>query len=124
MEAWKKAIFVNSIKVRIQNGEGSAEEIINSYAKLSDGEKEILKAEFLKISDKTGGLEEHYFRLPFSQNILPKMLIIFAKNVESAHTERGVSMDIVLWRMRIKDGKEERAQEWIAFLSRTSGGRK
>ena len=30
--------------------------------------------------------------------------------------ERGVSMDIVLWRMRIKDGKEERAQEWIAFL--------
>ena len=25
-------------------------------------------------------------------------------------------MDIVLWRMRIKDGKEERAQEWIAFL--------
>ena len=32
------------------------------------------------------------------------------------NTERGVSMDIVLWRMRIKDGKEERAQEWIAFL--------
>ena len=30
--------------------------------------------------------------------------------------ERGVSMDIVLWRMRIKDGKEEMAQEWIAFL--------
>ena len=25
-------------------------------------------------------------------------------------------MDIVLWRMRIKDGKEERAQECIAFL--------
>ena len=48
MEAWKKAIFVNSIKVRLQNGEGGAEEIINSYAKLSDGEKEILKAEFLK----------------------------------------------------------------------------
>lgn len=48
MEAWKKVIFVNSIKVRLQNGEGSAEEIINSYAKLSDGEKEILKAEFSK----------------------------------------------------------------------------
>ena len=25
-------------------------------------------------------------------------------------------MDIVLWRMRIKDGKEERAQEWIATV--------
>ena len=48
MEAWKRAICVNSIKVRLQNGEGSAEEIINSYAKLSDGEKEILKAEFSK----------------------------------------------------------------------------
>ena len=29
METWKKVIFVNSIKVRLQNGEGSAEEIIN-----------------------------------------------------------------------------------------------
>ena len=31
------------------------------------------------------GLEDNYFKLPFSQNILPKMLRIFAKNVESAH---------------------------------------
>lgn len=30
------------------------------------------------------GLEDNYFKLPFSQNILPKMLRIFAKNVESA----------------------------------------
>ena len=48
MEAWKKVIFVNSIKVRLLNGDGSAEEIINSYAKLTDSEKEILKAEFSK----------------------------------------------------------------------------
>lgn len=32
------------------------------------------------------GLEDNYFKLPFSQNILPKMLRIFAKNVESAQT--------------------------------------
>lgn len=31
------------------------------------------------------GLEDNYFKLPFSQNILPKILRIFAKNVECAH---------------------------------------
>ena len=66
MEAWKKAIFVNSIKVRLQNGEGSAEEIINSYAKLSDGEKEILKAEF--SSGKNGGL-----KITISSSHFPKI---------------------------------------------------
>nr|DAV60777.1 MAG TPA: hypothetical protein [Caudoviricetes sp.] len=30
------------------------------------------------------GLEDNYFKLPFSQNILPKILRIFAKNVECA----------------------------------------
>ena len=42
------------------------------------------------------GLEENYFRLLFSQNILPKMLRIFAKNVERAHQQKertiGISM--------------------------------
>ncbi|MBS6095309.1 MAG: hypothetical protein KIC50_17135, partial [Enterocloster bolteae] len=36
------------------------------------------------------GLEENYFRLLFSQNILPKMLRIFAKNVERAHRTRSL----------------------------------
>ena len=42
MDTWKKVIFINSIKVRLQNGEGTAEEIINSYVKLTEDEKEIL----------------------------------------------------------------------------------
>lgn len=34
------------------------------------------------------GLEDNYFKLPFSQNILPKILRIFAKNVECAQFPR------------------------------------
>lgn len=48
MDTWKKVIFINSIKVRLQNGEGTAEEIINSYVKLTEDEKEILRKEFSK----------------------------------------------------------------------------
>lgn len=48
MDAWKKLIFVNSVKVRIQNGEGTAEEVIDSYVKLTEEEKRILKGEFSK----------------------------------------------------------------------------
>lgn len=48
MSEWKKLIFVNSVRVRIQNGEGTANEIIESYTKLSDDEKMILKTEFSK----------------------------------------------------------------------------
>lgn len=33
------------------------------------------------------GLEDNYFKLPFSQNILPKILRIFAKNVECAQND-------------------------------------
>ena len=48
MDTWKKVIFINSIKVRLQNGEGTAEEIINSYVKLTEDEKEILRKDFSK----------------------------------------------------------------------------
>lgn len=39
------------------------------------------------------GLEDNYFKLPFSQNILPKILRIFAKNVECAHRLRLIVVD-------------------------------
>lgn len=48
MQTWKKMIFVNAIKTRVQNGEGTAEEITNSYTKLTAEEKAILIAEFSK----------------------------------------------------------------------------
>ena len=48
MDTWKKLIFVNSVKVRVQNSEGTAEEIIDSYVKLMEAEKTILKKEFSK----------------------------------------------------------------------------
>ncbi len=48
MSEWKKLIFVNSVKVRVQRGEGTADEIIDSYTKLTEDEKIILKAEFSK----------------------------------------------------------------------------
>lgn len=48
MSEWKKLIFVNSVKVRVQSGEGTANEIINSYTKLTEDEKVILRAEFSK----------------------------------------------------------------------------
>lgn len=48
MSEWKKLIFVNSVKVRVQSGEGTADEIIDSYTKLTENEKIILKAEFSK----------------------------------------------------------------------------
>ena len=45
MPKWKIDIFVNAIKVRHSQGEGSYEEIISTYTKLTDIEKqEILDA--------------------------------------------------------------------------------
>lgn len=46
MAEWKKSIFVSAIKIRVSNGEGTAEEIINFYTKLTEEERGILKAEF------------------------------------------------------------------------------
>lgn len=48
MSTWKKLIFINSVKVRVQSGEGTAEEIIDSYTKLTEDEKTVLRAEFSK----------------------------------------------------------------------------
>lgn len=43
MPAWKKTIFVNAIKARMQLEERTAEEIILDYTKLTETEKtEIL----------------------------------------------------------------------------------
>lgn len=36
MAAWKKIIFVNAIKARMDMGEGTPEELIGDYPKLSE----------------------------------------------------------------------------------------
>lgn len=46
MQDWKKIIFIRAIEVRMANGEGTAKEIIESYGKLSNDEKNELKAVF------------------------------------------------------------------------------
>jgi hypothetical protein len=44
MPEWKKSIFVNAVKLRYVAGEGSYEEILATYTKLTDAEKtEILE---------------------------------------------------------------------------------
>ncbi len=45
---YKKVIFLRAIKVRVANREGTAEEIIESYGKLTGDEKKELKANFEK----------------------------------------------------------------------------
>lgn len=47
MPAYKKIIFIKAIKVRVGTGEGTAEEIIATYSKLTEAEKAELQAEFL-----------------------------------------------------------------------------
>lgn len=48
MPTYKKIIFVKAISVRIEGGEGTAEEIIRSYTKLTETEKLELLKEFKK----------------------------------------------------------------------------
>lgn len=48
MQDYKKIIFIKAIEVRMANGEGTAEEIIESYGKLTGDEKKELKANFEK----------------------------------------------------------------------------
>ena len=50
------------------------------------------------------GLEDNYFKLPFSQNILPKILRIFAKNVECAHISTEIYLINLRKRMLVSDG--------------------
>lgn len=46
MPTWKKSIFVNAIKARIQLEDRTAEDIIEDYPKLSETEKEEILKEF------------------------------------------------------------------------------
>ena len=47
MAAYKKIIFLKAIRVRIQAGEGTPDEIIATYTKLTEAEKVELQKEFL-----------------------------------------------------------------------------
>lgn len=47
MQSWKLSIFVNAVKIRVANGEGTAEEIVDSYTKLTSEEK----AEILAVAN-------------------------------------------------------------------------
>jgi hypothetical protein len=45
MPRWKQLIFVRAIEIRVAGGEGTEDEIIDSYTKLTDAEKaDILTA--------------------------------------------------------------------------------
>lgn len=46
MPAWKKIIFVNAIKARMQFESRTAEDIIQDYTKLTEAEKEEFLSEF------------------------------------------------------------------------------
>jgi hypothetical protein len=46
MPIWKKTIFVNAIKARVQMESRTAEDIIQDYPKLSEAEKEEILKEF------------------------------------------------------------------------------
>lgn len=46
MTGYKKVIFLKAIRVRIEAGDGTAQEIIDTYTKLSDAEREELRKEF------------------------------------------------------------------------------
>ena len=46
MQTYKKIIFLKAIKVRIELGDGTANEIIETYTKLTDNEKVELLMEF------------------------------------------------------------------------------
>lgn len=46
MAAYKKIIFLKAIKVRVQTGEGTPDEIIETYVKLTEAEKNELRKEF------------------------------------------------------------------------------
>ncbi len=46
MPGYKKVTFLKAIRVRIEAGEGTAQEIIDTYTKLSDAEREELRKEF------------------------------------------------------------------------------
>ena len=45
MQSWKLAIFVSAIKIRVASGEGLAEDVIDTYTKLT----EVEKAEILEV---------------------------------------------------------------------------
>lgn len=46
MPGWKKSIFVNAIKARMQLESRTADEIIQEYTKLTEDEKEEILIEF------------------------------------------------------------------------------
>lgn len=46
MPMYKKIIFVKAIKVRIEVGEGTADEIVAMYTKLTEAERQELLKEF------------------------------------------------------------------------------
>lgn len=45
MAEWKKSIFVKAIRARVAKMEGTAEEIVDTYSKLSVEEKQEILAE-------------------------------------------------------------------------------
>lgn len=48
MPSWKRNIFVNAIKVRMEKENRTAEDIIQEYTKLTEEEKEEILAEINK----------------------------------------------------------------------------
>lgn len=46
MAEWKKSIFVKAIKTRIEKGEGTLGDILETYTKLSEEEKQEIRQEF------------------------------------------------------------------------------
>ncbi|WP_156034927.1 hypothetical protein [Clostridium sp. KNHs205] len=46
MPTWKKSIFINAIKARIQLEDRTAVDIIEDYPKLSENEKQEILKEF------------------------------------------------------------------------------
>lgn len=44
MPSWKLSIFVNAVKIRNERGEGTYEEILATYPKLTDAEKKEILA--------------------------------------------------------------------------------
>lgn len=47
MPSWKLNIFVNAVRIRHENGEGTYEEILITYPKLSELEKTEILANLL-----------------------------------------------------------------------------
>lgn len=49
MQAWKKSVFVNAIKARMQLENRTAEDIIQEYTKLTAEEKSDILAELIVV---------------------------------------------------------------------------